>query len=553
MGRPPSNGIPSFRFNTTETGTGELPSSVLLHSCQMESGYGQALKVKLEKLHVAEMEAILQAHNAQMPSREVLDALAEKFSTSAERSGKFVVQVKQIWNWFQNRRYAIRAKAGKPPVKLAVSTPLNNAAATTTTTTTTTKNVPPPPQLVPCSTAAMRSMPQNTQTTAAPLVQDAVMNVSETQMEFEARSARDGAWYDVTSFISHRSVETGDPEVLVRFAGFGPEEDEWVNVRKHIRQRSLPCESAECIVVLPGDLILCFQSRFYYDAHILDSQRRRHDIRGCRCRFLVRYDHDQSEEIVPLRKICRRPETDHRLQQLDAESGKVNQQKTGVYAPSNNTKASPPNKIAQKEQNQTADRRANGVVALDDSQPISGSHTHSGHIPNVNKNSEVTHPMSIGEDNISTQVRPTTESHAAVEVKLNQISESTQLPVGETVSDTVTNQMFPSVDSHAADVVKVNQTPEMTQLPPSAETASNTVATQMLPALENHAAVVAETASTQSSLPVPSQSKAPLAESNSNTVGTPVLPPPENHAAEAASTQNSLPVSSQSEVPPTVS
>lgn len=48
-------------------------------------------------------------------------------------------------------------------------------------------------------------------------------------------------------------------EVLVRFAGFGPEEDEWINIRKHVRPRSLPCESSECVVVIPGDLILCFQ------------------------------------------------------------------------------------------------------------------------------------------------------------------------------------------------------------------------------------------------------------------------------------------------------
>lgn len=46
---------------------------------------------------------------------------------------------------------------------------------------------------------------------------------------------------------------------MVRFAGFGQEEDEWVNIRRHIRQRSLPCESSECVAVLPGDLILCFQ------------------------------------------------------------------------------------------------------------------------------------------------------------------------------------------------------------------------------------------------------------------------------------------------------
>lgn len=37
------------------------------------------------------------------------------------------------------------------------------------------------------------------------------------------------------------------------------------------------------------------EQALYFDAHVLDSQRRRHDIRGCRCRFLVRYDHDQSE------------------------------------------------------------------------------------------------------------------------------------------------------------------------------------------------------------------------------------------------------------------
>lgn len=36
------------------------------------------------------------------------------------------------------------------------------------------------------------------------------------------------------------------------------------------------------------------------------------------------------QEIVPLRKICRRPETDHRLQQLHAMPMNVNPQKSGV-------------------------------------------------------------------------------------------------------------------------------------------------------------------------------------------------------------------------------
>ncbi|KAM1256754.1 hypothetical protein FF1_030888 [Malus domestica] len=249
------------------------------------------------------MEAILQQYNNTMPSREVLMAVADKFSESPERKGKITVQMKQVWNWFQNRRYAIRAKSSKVLGKLDVS-PMSRD-----------------------DSAAARNVPQGPQQIAAPVhvpsVPGSGKGASENAIfEFEAKSGRDGAWYDVANFLSHKNLETVNPEVLVRFAGFGPEEDEWVNVRKHVRQRSLPCESSECVAVLPGDLILCFQEgkeqALYFDAHVLDAQRRRHDVRGCRCRFLVRYVHDQSEEIVPLRKVCRRPETDYRLQQLHA-------------------------------------------------------------------------------------------------------------------------------------------------------------------------------------------------------------------------------------------
>ncbi|KAH6795667.1 hypothetical protein C2S51_036653 [Perilla frutescens var. frutescens] len=302
MGRPPSNGGPSFRFNPVEVG---------------------------------EMEAILQAHNYTVPSREILEALAQRFSNSAERAGKVEVSGKQVWNWFQNRRYALRARAARTSVPGQVnipSVPRDDQSVV--------RNVPqaPQPQVSqpsPAPPTIVRSVPQVPQPLPVPSAQNASRNVSENSlMEFEAKSARDGAWYDVASFLSHRSLESGDPEAMVRFAGFGPEEDEWVNIRKHIRQRSLPCESSECVAVLPGDLILCFQEgkeqALYFDAHVLDAQRRRHDVRGCRCRFLVRYDHDQSEEIVPLRKICRRPETDHRLQQLHAIPINLTPQKTGM-------------------------------------------------------------------------------------------------------------------------------------------------------------------------------------------------------------------------------
>ncbi|GFZ07532.1 similar to DNA-BINDING TRANSCRIPTION FACTOR 2 [Actinidia rufa] len=230
------------------------------------------------------MESILQAHNTQMPTREVLDGLAEKFSASVERSGKITVQMKQVWNWFQNRRYAIRAKAAKAPGKLTVSPmPRDDSTAV--------RNVPQAPQSV----------------TALSAVQSVGRPVSDnSQMEFEAKSARDGAWYDVSMFLSHRSLETGDPE--------GKEQ------------------------------------ALYFDAHVLDAQRRRHDVRGCRCRFLVRYDHDQSEEIVPLRKVCRRPETDYRLQQLHTKN------EPGCVDPHNgNTlRVYPPAEPMQKQQRSQA-------------------------------------------------------------------------------------------------------------------------------------------------------------------------------------------------------
>ncbi|CAA0816333.1 Protein SAWADEE HOMEODOMAIN HOMOLOG 2 [Striga hermonthica] len=293
--RPPTNGGPSFRFNPVEVG---------------------------------EMEAILQAHNYQVPSREILEALAHRFSTSTDRAGKVEVSSKQVWNWFQNRRYALRAKAAKASVpEPGTVVPVHDQ-----TTVRTLHQAPTQPQTPIQFRPPISQAPQPQ---LVPSTQNAGRIASENaQMEFEAKSARDGAWYDVASFLSHRSVETGHPDALVRFAGFGPEEDEWVNIRKHVRQRSLPCESSECVAVLPGDLILCFQEgkeqALYFDAHVLDAQRRRHDVRGCRCRFLVRYDHDQSEEIVPLRKICRRPETDYRLHQLHAMSVNVNSQKVVI-------------------------------------------------------------------------------------------------------------------------------------------------------------------------------------------------------------------------------
>ncbi|XP_021288058.1 protein SAWADEE HOMEODOMAIN HOMOLOG 2-like [Herrania umbratica] len=297
MGRPPSNGGPAFRFTPTE---------------------------------VAEMETILQEHQNQMPVREILVSLAEKFSESADRKGKIVVQFKQVWNWFQNRRYAIRAKSSKVPGKLNITSMPRDDVNPVRTVPQPIAAPMPPPMTAPMPVA----MPAST-------VPGAGRPTSEhSYMEFEAKSSRDGAWYDVSTFLAHRYLDTGDPEVQVRFAGFGPEEDEWVNIRKHVRQRSLPCEASECVAVLPGDLILCFQVDFH----------------------LQLPSNDGIQEIVPLRKVCRRPETDYRLQQLHAsnDSASTDQQKTSTD-PSTATAPrviSSPTETMLKQQNPDASRTA---------------------------------------------------------------------------------------------------------------------------------------------------------------------------------------------------
>ncbi|KAH7842114.1 hypothetical protein Vadar_001603 [Vaccinium darrowii] len=113
---------------------------------------------------------------------------------------------------------------------------------------------------------------------------------------FEAKSSKDGAWCDVAMFLHHRFLPIGEFEVRVRFAGFGKEDDEWVNVERAVRDRSIPLEPSECDRIEVGDLVLCFRDTddeaTYYDAHIVKIQRKKHDSKCCRCIFVVRYDHD---------------------------------------------------------------------------------------------------------------------------------------------------------------------------------------------------------------------------------------------------------------------
>ncbi|GLT48188.1 hypothetical protein SLA2020_218290 [Shorea laevis] len=212
------------------------------------SGFTKAELEKMEKLFTESGEEVL--------DNEFCKKTARSFNHSSGRAGKPIVKWTEVQNWF------IRRQQEGPP-------------------------------RVASSTSASKEG-------------DRVPDLSE--VEFEARSSKDGAWYDVETFLTHRFLSSGEAEVRVRFVGFGADEDEWVNVKKAVRVRSVPFENSECYKVKVGDLVLCLQERrdqaIYYDARVIEIEKKMHDIRGCRCVFLIRYDHDNTEERVRLRRLC---------------------------------------------------------------------------------------------------------------------------------------------------------------------------------------------------------------------------------------------------------
>ncbi|XP_038698376.1 protein SAWADEE HOMEODOMAIN HOMOLOG 1-like isoform X1 [Tripterygium wilfordii] len=222
------------------------------------------------RAEVEKMEKLLNESDVKLMDKEFFQKIAKSFNCSSGRAGKPIIKWTEVQTWFQERD----------------------------------KHCMPMPEVVPAASPLRKTRGRSPIKAGKELP-----DLSE--LEFEAKSSTDGAWYDVESFLTHRFRNSGEAEVLVRFVGFGAEEDEWINVKKAVRERSIPLEHTECNAVKVGDLVLCFQERreqsIYYDAHVIEIQRRLHDIRGCRCLFLIRYDHDKTEERVHLRRLCRRP------------------------------------------------------------------------------------------------------------------------------------------------------------------------------------------------------------------------------------------------------
>lgn len=243
---------------------------------------------------VEQMDKALEDRNGAYPTRDVIQYLVEKFNAARGQAGKVHVRAKQVSGWLKDRLQ--KGKNILVPEKSNCTALIVNDD--------------------PSKIATINS--DEVPSKIAPVNSDEVPSgwdpIDDSEVEYEARSSKDGAWYDVHSFRKHRILKSDKKEVRVRFVGFRAEDDEWVNVKNAVRLRSLPCEAFDCAHIMPGEHICCFKEGIeeakYFDAHVLKIERKRHDVRGCRCKFLICYDHDQTEERVPLKRVYRRPEED---------------------------------------------------------------------------------------------------------------------------------------------------------------------------------------------------------------------------------------------------
>ncbi|XP_066394147.1 protein SAWADEE HOMEODOMAIN HOMOLOG 2-like [Miscanthus floridulus] len=291
--------------------------------------------VRFVPSEIARMEKLAADRKEQVFDNKFCHKLAEEFNRSAGRAGSKALQATQVQGWFLNKFPASATKPTCVPTASQEKTSaseVNVSVSEKRSAASEEKHVCP---LLPKkSTSASEvnvsvSKKRSAASEEKPFPLDTSVSNNEDEfspvfpletrdmipeledLEFEAKSAKDSAWYDIAMFLAHRTNKAGEVEVRVRFDGFGADEDEWVNVKKFIRQRSIPVESSQCKSIVEGDLVLCFREgndeALHFDAHVLEVTRKQHDIRGCRCVFLIEYDHDQSQERVSLRRLSRRP------------------------------------------------------------------------------------------------------------------------------------------------------------------------------------------------------------------------------------------------------
>lgn len=212
-------------------------------------------------------------------TQEFCEEVATKFSCSKRRKGKPAIQYEQVQSWFEGKRKKTLAVRSMSPDNEEIHRP------------------------------SVLGTIDYSQESCHKSKAERIAGISE--LIFEAKSGRDDGWYDVAAFLNYRITCHGELEVRCRFAGFRCDHDEWVNVKRGVRERSIPLEPSECDRVKVGDRILCFRMaesyNIYCDAQVVEIERRLHDDSCCSCSFVVRYYLDSAEEQVDWTRICCRP------------------------------------------------------------------------------------------------------------------------------------------------------------------------------------------------------------------------------------------------------
>ncbi|KAK7294253.1 hypothetical protein RJT34_17140 [Clitoria ternatea] len=237
---------------------------------------------KLSSDEVLELERIYNEMGDKSLDRKFCQEIAKRFSSASNCAGKTSISWQQVQQWFKVNQKESQGKVSSSPDMLKLSVDL--------------------PEFF--------------------ILMSGKQDTDLSELVFEARSSKDVAWHDVAMFLNYRVLSTGELEVRVRYAGFGKEQDEWVNVKDGVRERSIPLEPSECHKVQEGDLVLCFLERedyaLYCDARVVKIQRRPHDSEECRCDFIVRYLYDNTEEEVSWNRLCCRPTQEEFVASLGA-------------------------------------------------------------------------------------------------------------------------------------------------------------------------------------------------------------------------------------------
>ncbi|KAL4560005.1 hypothetical protein LXL04_032153 [Taraxacum kok-saghyz] len=244
---------------------------------------------------ILEMENLYRKRGKELQQQQFCEELATKFSCSTNRHEKSMITWDQVQTWFLDRQ-------------------LFSAVKTKTTSVTDSYAVKKQSAFTHSSPNALEKLVTLSKAWAdadKPTKPKAQRVAELSDLMFEALSAKDFAWYDVAAFTNFRVLYHGELEVRVRFSGFSHDQDEWVNVRKGLRERSIPLVPSECHKVKVGDLLLCYRANedhaLYSDAYLVRVERQLHDQESCTCAFVVRFEYDNAEVEVKCSEMCVRP------------------------------------------------------------------------------------------------------------------------------------------------------------------------------------------------------------------------------------------------------